>query len=530
MCVSSLAGFSQEITLEDVSTRGFSGVQSLNGDYFYTFFFGEKTENKGMANFILAIYDKDLKEVKKTEVEISKNSYLAASCFNGNAFLFIFSDPIKRKRTTASFDKTGTIIKLNVEEDVRSRLLMSDNDPVIHGINDNEFLVIRPEKDKKFGYQVERISKELVSVYNKSYFPEKGIWSIEDSKLKDGKLFMLRKEKANALTGDKHVFSVQALSVETGDQLYATALVNEEDGGYPDFITVDDKGQVATGGMFFNDGKYDEKNSDGLFFALLNTDGTVSKFNKTSWKKVKDLITGDFSTAIFGGKTKVLIEGLIQKKDGTYVIVGETWRKSMDAASTGSGMMKLGGLASGSTSLNSMANSKEKGFTVMDFSMFNFDSNGELKSIDRIEKTTKEAVIKGSLADEKGLAMAQELHKRKFFCYRNLVEANGTQYIMYKNDDGIKTRAYFLPVGATSAANIGSIDMDKWVSEGLNKVGKFSKAMSGSGTKYTFEDEGTFSVSNPELYKNVIPASSGKVLLYHLHGNSLSMWLESIPQ
>jgi hypothetical protein len=502
----------------------------MNGDYFYTFFFGEKTDNKGMANFILAIYDKDLKEIKKTEIEISKNSNLAASCFNGNAFMFIFSDFLKNKRTIATFTKDGTIIKLNVEEDVRTRLLMPENNPEILGVNDNEFLVIKPEKEKKFGYEIERVNKELTNVYTKSFFPEKGIWSIEDCKLKDGKLYLLRKEKANALMGDKHVYSVQSLNVETGDQQYSTPLVNDDDGGYPDFITVDEKGQVASGGMYFKGGKYDEKNSDGLFFTLLNADGSVQKFSKTSWKKVKEQIKGDFSSNLVGGKTKVLIEALIQKKDGNYVIVGETWRKSNDAASTGIGAVtKFGGLGGGSSS-SSSSNGSEKGFTLMDFAMFNFDSNGELTSIDRIEKTTKEAVIKGSLADEKGLAMAQELQKRKFFCYRNLVEANGTQYIMYKNDDGLKTRAYFLPVGATSAANIGSIDMDKWVSEGLNKIGKFSKAISSSGSKYTFGNEEPFAPSSPELYKNVIPASSGKVLLYHLHGTSLSMWLESIPQ
>jgi hypothetical protein len=518
--------FAQEKTvLEGVTARGFSGVQTLNGDYFYTFHFGEKTETKGMANFILAIFDKDLKEVKKTEIEISKNSELAASSFNGTSFLFIFSDVMKRKRTMASFDKQGNMIKLNVEEDVRMTLLMEANNPSILGLTTDEFLIVRPEKDKKFGYDVERVKSDLTSTYIKSFFPEKGSWTIEDCKLEQGNLFLLRNEKASFIS-DKHVYSVQSLNASTGDVTYTTALVNDDDGGFPDFINVDEKGQVVTGGMYFNNGKYDDRNSDGLFFAMLGADGSITKFNKTTWKKVKDQIKGDFSSDLVGGRTKVLIEDLIRKNDGTYMVIGETWRKSNDASNTGAGALRgLAGMGGGSSS---SSNSSDKGFTLMDFAMFNFDANGELTSIDKIEKTVKEAIITGSLAEENGLAMAQSLYKRKFFCYRNTIMANGKQYIMYKNDDGFKTKAYFLPVGATSTNGIGNIDMDKWVSESLNKIGKISKAM--GNTKYTIGGESSFGKGNSELFKNIIPASAGKVLIYQMKQGELTMWLENVPQ
>ena len=110
----------QEVTIEGVSARGFSGVKSINGEFYYTFYFGEKTDNKGMANFILAIYDQNLTSIKNTEIEISKNSELAASAFNGQYFLFIFADLSKKKRTMVTLDKNGSIIKQTVEEDVRA--------------------------------------------------------------------------------------------------------------------------------------------------------------------------------------------------------------------------------------------------------------------------------------------------------------------------------------------------------------------------------------------------------------------------
>lgn len=477
-----------------------------------------------MANFVLALYDKDLKAVKSTDIEISKNSELAASAYSGQYFLFVFADVMKKKRTMVVLDKQGNILQNKVEEDVRMALLMPENYPDVHAITESEFVIVSREKDKKFGYEVSRIDKDLNSKWSKGFFPEKGNWMIEDSKINHGKLYLLRKEKASLL-GDKYTYTVQGINLMNGEPFYTTALVNDGDGGFPDFITVAQDGTVASGGMYFKDGKYDDKNSDGLFFSLVDAQGGIMKFSKTSWKKVKDQIKGDFSSDLFGGRTKVLVEDLVQTKDGNYMIIAETWRKSNNAENTGSGTLRsLGGMSSSSS-----GNNKDKGFTLMDFAFFYFNAEGELMNIDRVEKTTKEAVIKGTLAEAHGLEMAQELYKKKFFCYRTTMDIEDKQYVLFKNDEGFKSKAYFLPVGATSVNGIGSIDMDKWLPEGVNKLGKLSKAM--GGMKYTFgNDSNTFDPVNPELYKNIIPAKPGYVLLYQFFNGKLAMWLQAVPE
>lgn len=514
----------QQVKLEGVSTRGFSGVKSIDGKFYYTFYFGEKSDDKGMANFVLQLYDKDLNAVASKNLEINKNSELAASCFSGKYFLFIFADALKKTRTTFVLDGQGNIVKQKTDEDVRRALLMPDSYPDILALNDDEFLIIAAEKEKKFGYQVTRVDKDLNEKYSKGFFPEKGIWAIVDSKFQNGKLYLLRKEKPNALWGDKFTYSVQSINTDNGEEAYATALTDGDDGGFPGFISVAGDGSVATGGMYFADGKYDDKNSDGFFFTVISPEGKMNKFNKTPWKKVKDQIKGDFSSNLVGGKTKVLIEDLIKKQDGSYVLLGETFRKSSVGA-TGAGAMR--GFSTGSSS---KSGDDETGFTVMDFAFFNFSTSGDLTGIDKVEKQTREAVIKGEMSKENGLALAQWLaYKKGYFCYRGLTESDGKQYIMYKNEDGFKTMAYFLPVGATSAEGIGSIDMDKWVSEGLNKVGKLTKWT--SGNKKEFKSETAFGEPESyEIYKNIIAAKPGYVLLYHYDSKAaLNIWLEPVP-
>src|SRR3954469_11952602 len=100
LCLCATPAFSQKVVLEDVTTRSFTGVRSVNnGEFYYTLYFGEKSETKGMANFVLAIYDKDLNAVTNKTIEVSKNSELAASAYSGKYFLFIFAD-VNRKTMT----------------------------------------------------------------------------------------------------------------------------------------------------------------------------------------------------------------------------------------------------------------------------------------------------------------------------------------------------------------------------------------------------------------------------------------------
>jgi hypothetical protein len=506
----------QEITIETPGIRSFSGVKSINGEIIFTSWFGEKTDNKGMANFVLKLYDKDLKEIKTTTIELTKYSELASYAFSGKYFLFIFVDALKKNRTMITLDAQGNTVQRKSEEDVRRALLIAENFPVIHVLNDEEFLLLRPMRDKKFGFDIERLDKNLVSKWTKSHIPEDGILKAQDSKIQDNKLYLLREQNPTRYS-DNFVYSVQCFDLATGDQLYSTDLVNGDDGGAPSFIRIASNGDVATGGMYFKGGKYDDKNSDGLFFSLISSAGAISQFTKTSWNSIKEKISGEFSSALIGGKTKIMVEDVIKKSDGTYMVICEQFKKANNANMTGVGAALGGTSASTGTS--------EVGFTVLDFVFFNFDNSGKLTTIDVVKKESKEARVTGKIATEKGLAIAQYMYGRGFFSYKGTFMQNDKQIILYRNDEGFKSRAYFLPVGAKSTEGIPSIDMDRWVSEKLNKVGMFSKAV--SGNQYTFNSD---SFSNDyELYKNIAAFKPGSMLLYDYNTKGLKIWLEPVP-
>jgi hypothetical protein len=325
----------QETTLAIPTPRGFTGVRSIGNEIVYLSWFGEKTESKGMANFIIRIYNNKLEEIKTAEVEVSKFSELASSAFTGKYFMFIFVDGLKKTRTMVTLDAAGNIIQKQVEEDVARFLSTPENYPVIHPINDEEFVLVRPVKDKKFGYILERIDKDLKSKWTQNQIPEDAFWTVADSKVEGGKLYLLKEENPNR-SSDNFQFSVQAYDIENGEQAYSTDLNSGEDGGAPAFIRITPRGEVATGGMYFKKNKYNDKNSEGIFMAIISKEGELKTFSQRTWDSIKDKIQGEFSSALLGGKTKIMVEDIVRKNEGGYVVITEQFKKANNANLTGS--------------------------------------------------------------------------------------------------------------------------------------------------------------------------------------------------
>jgi hypothetical protein len=279
--------------------------------------------------------------------------------------------------------------------------------------------------------------------------------------------------------------------------------------------------------MFFKGNKFDGKNSDGIFYLTLTAEGTKNVYSKTSWKIVQEKIKGDFSSALVGGKTKVLIQDIITNDDGTYSILGETFRKSENAAMVGNGMARA---AMGmSTASNTTSSGQDvDGFTIMDFTMFNYDKAGILTSIDRIEKPTKDLLIKGTATSWQALEVALFMKKAGIFTYQYQIKNGNNQYIVFINEDGVKDMAYFMPTNAKSVSGIPSIDLNKGISEDLNKLAKFGQAVGGKAITY---DTGTFGhiENNPNKYKGIKPAKEGYMLLYKFYNQKLNIWLEPVP-
>jgi hypothetical protein len=518
----------QSVTLEKVSSRGFNGVKSVPGKAYYTFYFGEKTETKNMANFVLELYDLNLKKINTATIELTKNSELAGSCFSGENFLFVFTDITKKTLSMITLDEKGVVVQKKVQEDVNRGLLSPDNYSNLLAADNGEFIIIRPIKEKKLGYVIERMDKNLATKWSKEFAPEKGSWEVLTSKINEDRLYLLRHDK-KSVNGSGFENTIYCYETKAGEEVYSYKLYDGEASGFPSVMNVDEKGNLVTGGMYFNGTKFDESNSDGLFFLVLDRTGKSTAYSKTTWKTVQDKIAGAYSSALIGGKTKVLVEDVVRKNDGTYTIISETFRKSNNANLAGSGMAKMA-LGGKSNTSSTGLDGKEVGFTIMDFVFFNFDKTGTMTSLAKIDKSEKAIVIRGSMANENALKIALFMSDANMFCYRYMVEYSGKQYVVYKNKDGFKTKAYFLPIDATTTKGIAELDLSKNISDDMNKLGKVSSALNGGDDAIVYET-GSFGqmAENPEKYANIIPGKTGDMLLYNYQNGTMNIWLEPVP-
>ena len=106
----------QSLQVEGIKNSRFNGVNPIytNNDGeikgYYTYYMVDKGE-KGQRTFEFALFDKDLKAVKKTPITVHKKNIINNTVFNGKYFLISYTE-IKNKQIVFNIiDDNGKIVK-----------------------------------------------------------------------------------------------------------------------------------------------------------------------------------------------------------------------------------------------------------------------------------------------------------------------------------------------------------------------------------------------------------------------------------
>lgn len=412
--------FAQTAQITGVSKKEFRGVKPILNKGYYTFYVNEKA-SKGMVEFMLEIYDLDLKMIKKTPILITKNSAMIGGEFNGRDFLFAFSDPVKKQNTFASIDMDGNIIKQEVRQN--KKMATAGTTQIFPSMDGEGFFVTQLVKEKKWGYSVEKLDRNLSALWEKTTSNDKGIVMIEAAEAGNGKLVLVTAERPSMLS-NKVFGKIVCIDGGTGKLQYEQPLYDGQRTGIPSAIMIDSEGNVVTAGMYFDGEKWDATNSDGVFFMKLSSAGKKLMYNHVDWDKgIQDKLKATSRKFAIGSKPKVLFHEIIEAGNDGYQVIAETFRKTMKA---GTMLAMAGG-----------GNSSDVpwGFTVMDYVIFNYDKNGEPNYIDKIEKPYKSGYVPGSIANMGGVSLAYYMKKYKMFTYEFTTKLKDTdkQVIVYTN-------------------------------------------------------------------------------------------------
>lgn len=418
--------FGQTAEVRDVRKKEFRGVypilnkQTNQPKGYYTFYVNEKAGD-GMVNFVIAIFDLDLKLIKQTPITISKRSEVDGSEFNGEDFMFIFNDVSKKKLTYVTVDSKGDIIKTKGIEEKKMATTTAD----VYPSNTGGFFVVKPIKEKKYGYSVEKVDRNLNTLWEKRFVPEKGFIGVEAIESGGDRIVIIQLVKPT-ITSKKAKADIVCLNDKSGETLYTYPLFDGVSTCVPSSFLIDDQKNIVTGGMFFEGEKMDAVNSDGIFFLKLSPDGQKMMYSKTGWDAgIQEVLKKAKKGVAISSKPKVYFQDIIQGKDGGYQVISEAFQKNMQLVSSALKDVVTGRYIG----WINYDDSKPVTFEIMDFLIFNFDKEGKMTNLNLIEKDHTKISVYYPYNGYAGLAMAKKVDAFGWFNYGFTTKLEGS------NDD-----------------------------------------------------------------------------------------------
>ncbi|MBL4656524.1 MAG: hypothetical protein JKX73_00880, partial [Flavobacteriales bacterium] len=421
----------QQVEIEGIRKREFKGVKAIYDEVtqkvsgYYTFYVNERKGKQ--TEFVIAIFDDKMKMVKQTPITMTKRSKVDGSCFNGKNFLFVFNDMAKKSLSYVTVNQSGDIIKTKGIIEAKRYAATADVFP-----GDNGFFIVKPLKDKKWGYSIEKINAELKSEWEKRFMVEKGFLSVDMVKSGRGRVVLVQTHRLKMLSA-KVEGSIVCLDDKTGDEIYRQSLFLTEKTLVPSTFELNEKKEVTCGGMYFDGLKYKKGNSDGIFFMRLAADGKQLVYTSEDWKEgiqklLKKASKKSFSLA---GKPKVLFHSITASPDGTYQIIGETFKKGMKIMPEALlGAQKVKDLVTGryiGDISRHEARDHMAAFTIQDFVVFSYDKAGALVNLNVIEKPYTKITVYAPLSTVSGLRLAKMVKQYGFFDYAFTTKSPSTK-------------------------------------------------------------------------------------------------------
>jgi hypothetical protein len=405
----------QSVEIRDVRKNEFRGVYPIVNNMtketqgYYTFYVNEKIGG-GMINFIIAIYDMNLKLIKQTPITITKHSSVDGSEYNGEDFLFVFNDIQKKTITYVTVDTKGEIIKRKDIIEEKRYAATAD----VYPSSNSGFYIVKPIKEKKWGYSVERVDRNLTTQWEKRFMPEKGFVTVDAVESDKDKIIVVQNVRPSVMSSKAKAEFV-CLSDATGDQLFNYSLFDGEVTAQPSAFLIDKDKNIVTGGMYFEGEKLDATNSDGIFFLKLSPTGEKITYNKIDWDNgIQQVLQKSKKGITIGSKPKVYFQDIVQGADGGYHVISETFQKNIQLVSIPLKDM-ITGRFMGCIGCNN--DSKPVTFEIMDFMFFNFDKQGQLSDLNLIEKEHTKVSVYYPYNGYRGLAMAKVVDKFGWFNY-----------------------------------------------------------------------------------------------------------------
>lgn len=510
-------GVAQDVTISDVSPnlKQFKGVQAVDGLGYYCFVMDEKSQ-KGFKLFTLHIWDYELNQVAKSSLELEKKSEVVGAVYNGSHFLVVFYDAKSDNVRSVSFDESGNKVAETVVGGIKTKFMFQeDMQPSFYAAGEAGFYAVIPDKEKKFGFSITRYDNQLNEMWVKAYFPEKGVQVVMDAESDADQLVLLKYSKDSKMTKETDV-DMTAFAAGDGSERWTYSMSLGDRTLLPNELAINDRGDIAVAGMYFDGSKVKASNSDGVFFTLLTSSGAEIAGITQAWDGELQKFLRDAKNSITAGKPKVIFEDIAwEPSTNTYRLVGELF-----AMNTMGKVMNM---------LQRDATPETK-ITIEDLVVFTFSGEGELLNFYSVDKARTHITLPSSYAG--GLKIANALKQTGNLAYKFIgTDENGdlvafyTDYVKQAEDGSLTSQKIAKSVGQPRLG-LGMLNLNK---SGAGEPALRYLPLSKKADKSDEESEVEF-----DSRRGIIDATKSKpgyVLIsqFNFRTQELNLFLEKMP-
>lgn len=361
----------------------------------YYFFYNLEKVDKKNSNYMLSVYDENLREINSVNIVRANNFALVDGAYNGDVFAFLFYDLKNRSTELIAYDNTlkpvGSVIK-----PVTGKTTQMIYTSVANGTDAGRAFLVPVDHRGFMYYGVQDKKNWFVIDFYDNVLAKKWTKTVTQSSF-DLEL------ASDGFQTDKYVGSLitQKKSPQSKDLEMDLLVQNVEDGSVLFQVPMEaGPHSISFSDVFFDEAKqnfvvfgdyYDKKDKElkahslGFIYLTLDMNGKVIGEKRNSWAEDFSRVTPMNEKGKFeGSNTNVLVHDIIHTSDGQIFVVGEQYKKAASGAGIASQILNVA--AAAATGYYGGSNTSTTQLNIYNLVIFQFNPDYSIKKVHIFEK------------------------------------------------------------------------------------------------------------------------------------------------
>jgi hypothetical protein len=378
-----------------MSLRNSGAILQDNQVKGYYFFYNLEKKDRKNNNYLLSVYDENLREINAVNIVRPVDYLLVDGAFNGDAFGFLFYDTRNKTIELIAYDRTLKEAGFS-KRVLKSRSSQASYVGIATGqaasqaflvpVSHKGFLYYGLKDDKKYHFQTEFYDNTMKQVWSiQAPQTAQDVETASEAFQSDRYIGSLILKKKNLSSKDLDT-DLMVQQAEDGKILFKIPMETKQYSiSYSDVYFDAAKQNFVVFGEYYNlKDKELKSQSLGFIYVTVDLTGKIVDEKINSWEKEISRVTvlnekGKFE----GSNTNTLVHDIIRTSDGQIFVVGEQYKKAASAAGIASNILGVAAAAAGGGIYSSASNVQ---LNVYNLVIFQFNPDYTINKVHIFEK------------------------------------------------------------------------------------------------------------------------------------------------